>query len=542
MLTKLSVRNFRSLENLDVSLGRLTAFVGPNGAGKTSFLRALSYLFGDAWPSLRTFRIPQDFTHFDTDRSIEITGCFDPPFTHIDQLRNAHEIVALRLSCKPYKKKGRWGEVGDLHVDLEPLDARGETPMVAATPPRKGAQPLFRPLSATGDLRDHTRVLFVDHRRTLSQHLPYVRGSALGRLLEPARRDFDRQDDFKSAYEAALEILRTATVRDIEEKIRETAKRMLGFMGRDAGAALDIGFGFADPANPFNSLRLEYREAGRAIPGEELGLGIQSAVVVGIFEALRQLGGDIHTVIIEEPEMYLHPQAQRYFYRLLCEMSESGSCQIIYATHSPIFADVNRFEAQRLVRRAAAKTSSVSYVQKKDIPALSEERDRQKLAGRFDPTRNEVLFATRALLVEGHADRAAAMLVAEKLKLDVDAQGVAIVDCGGKSAIPLLIRVCKALEIPLVVLHDEDVWPVEKANEPERQAEENKKEEALNSRIVEAMGTSAGLHVAKPSLEAMLGIGRWAKDKPLRVVEKLQNVDLAGIPQPLLQATKEVLQ
>ncbi len=363
----------------------------------------------------------------------------------------------------------------------------------------------------------------------------------MGRLLEPARRDFDRQADFKTAYDAALEILRTDKVREIEQKIQETAKRMLGFLGREAAKVLDIGFGFADPANPFTSLRLEYRESGHGVPGDELGLGIQSAIVVGIFEAFRQLGGGIQTVVIEEPEMYLHPQAQRYFYRLLCEMANTGSCQVVYATHSAIFADVNKFEALRLVRRDSGKNSTVSYVRESDVRLLSEERDRQKLAGRFDSTRNEVLFASRALLVEGQGDRAAALLVAEKLKADVDAEGVAVVDCGGKNAIPLIVRVCRSLEIPFAVLHDEDIWPVESAEDPAKQREENQKAEVENKRIVEAVDTTGGLYVLKPSLEAMLGIGKSAKDKPLKVVEKLRDMNLATVPKPLVDAVKAVL-
>lgn len=541
MLTRLKVQNYRCLEDVDIPFNSLTALVGPNGSGKTSVLRALSCLFGEAWPSLRSFRIPQDFTQFDTRRPIEITGWFEPAYIHEDALKKKHEIVALRLSCKPYKTTGRWGEAGNLHADLEPLNVKGEVPIVASAPPRKGVPPSFRPLSATGDLREHSKVLFVDHRRSLAQHLPTLRGSILGRLLEPARRDFSRQADFKTAYDAAMDILRTDVVRTIEEKIGETAKRMLGFLGREASKALDIGLGFADPANPFNSLRLEYRESGMGFPGDELGLGIQSAVVVGIFEAFRQIGGGIQSVVIEEPEMYLHPQAQRYFYKLLCEMAEMNSSQVIYATHSPIFADVNKFEALRLVRREPSKCSIVSFIRPAEFKTLSDERDRQKLAGRFDPTRNEVLFASRALVVEGHADRVGALLVAEKLEVDVDGEGVAIVDCGGKNGIPLVARVCRSLEIPFAVLHDDDIWPVEKVENKTKQEEENRSADADNRRIADAVGKKELLFVAKPTLEAMLGIGRSAKDKPLKVVEKLRDMKLSEIPQPLVDAVKSVL-
>jgi predicted ATP-dependent endonuclease of OLD family len=267
-------------------------------------------------------------------------------------------------------------------------------------------------------------------------------------------------------------------------------------------------------------------------------------MVVGIFEAFRQLGGHFGTVIIEEPEMYLHPQAQRYFHRLLCEMSEKHQCQVIYSTHSPIFADVNRFESLRLVRRQSGQHSRVTFVSQESVRGLRRSRAKFKLGGKFDSARNEVLFASQALLVEGYGDRVAALMLAEKLDFHPDAEGVVVVDCGGKSGIELVIRVCNALEIPYLVVHDEDLWPLDNITDGERQrrlAHENKEEEEKNRKLSEAVGDKGILFVIKPSLEAILGINRDARDKPRRIAEALESITIANLPgglTPLLRAVR----
>ena len=534
------------MEYIDVPLGSLTAFVGPNGSGKTTILRAIDLVLGEVWPSLRSFRIPQDFNGFDTSKDIEIIVEFNPPYVHRDTHSSEHKVKSLRLTCKPYKKSGKWGEAGDLHVDLDPLDESSDVPTVAVSQPTKGKKTQFGPLRVGTEMRDHARVLFIDHRRSLSQHLPSVRGSILGRLLQPARKEFKSHDDFKKAYEEAMDLLRTEQVKRIEQMVAETAKRMLGFLGRDMAESVEISFGFADPANPFSSLRLEYRESGLAITGDELGLGIQSAMVVGIFEAFRQLGGDFGTIVIEEPEMYLHPQAQRYFYRLLCKMTEEGQCQVIYSTHSPIFADGNRFEALRVVRRSEGKTT-VAFVPENDTKPLQEARERFKLGNRFDATRNEVVFASKALLTEGYGDRIAALLIAEKLGFDIDAEGTVVVDCGGKGGIELVVRVCRSLGIPFVVVHDADIWSTENISDQEKckkQEQENKAEKEKNERIKAAVGNNGVLYVIEPSLEGVLGIPRDASDKPRRIAAALEDVEIQNVKpelMPLVEAVKALL-
>jgi putative ATP-dependent endonuclease of OLD family len=548
VISRLRCQNFRSLEDLDIPLGPLTAIVGPNGAGKTTILHALDLVLGNAWPSLGRIAIPQDFSRFDATREMMVEAFFDPPLvTDRDALGNTADIHSFSVRCAPYKRRVKRAEVGDLHLDFDPRDSKGDVPRVAVTA-AKGSGVTWRILNIGTALRDQSRLLMIDHRRSIVAHLPTARGSVLARLLEPARRDFEKatassgrplKDEFREAYAAAMDALRTPRLKEVEGTIAETARRTLGFMGVKA-PAMEVALGIADPANPFHALRIICREDGLDIPAEEQGLGVQSAIVIGIFEALRRIGGIFGTVVIEEPEMYLHPQAQRYFYRLLRDLARDGEAQVIFSTHSPVFADPVEFEAIRLVRRAPGGASGVTWVgDAADRDYLADRRDRLKILTNFDTTRSEALFAARVLLVEGPADQVAARHVAEAGGTDVDGENLAIVACGGKSGIPFFARFLRALKVPFAVLHDEDLYP--ETGAPPDVIAENASNRRINAEIANAVGDPASIFVVAPTLEEAVGVGRSAEDKPMRVLRQLKLIGAPAWPEALRKSVEALV-
>ena len=44
MLTSITVRGFKSLEQVEVSLGSVNVFIGANGSGKSNLLEALGFV------------------------------------------------------------------------------------------------------------------------------------------------------------------------------------------------------------------------------------------------------------------------------------------------------------------------------------------------------------------------------------------------------------------------------------------------------------------------------------------------------------------
>lgn len=225
-------------------------------------------------------------------------------------------------------------------------------------------------------------------------------------------------------------------------------------------------------------------------------------------------------LLIEEPELYLRPQAQRYLYRLLLALSEAGN-QVFYSTNSPAFLNVARLHELGLVTYDPERGTAVH--QPEPLPATSEFR----ALSEFDAERSELLLARAALLVEGLTEKVVFPFVFRALGLDVDRLGISIVECGGKTNLALFARVCQASGIPCVAVHDSDAAPSGRVSHAHR---------VLNTQVAQLVGAERVV-VLDPDFEGVAGL-RGGGRKP----EQARLAFIAGrdIPEPLRRAARLV--
>ena len=209
------------------------------------------------------------------------------------------------------------------------------------------------------------------------------------------------------------------------------------------------------------------RAADRLGPAMELGSGEVGAQVAGRIEAgttdaaaaealiwavgsavTDGHGGEI--LLIEEPELLLTPQAQRHLYGLLRRFAEAGN-QVVYSTWSPSFVDAAHHE--EIVRLDLGAGDTV--VRRTDPGTLSDP-ERVRIQAEFDHERSEMFFAEKVVLVEGQTERLSLPFIFRAMGHDPDAEGIAIVEMGGKGNLPLAARLLVQLAIPFVVVFDAD--------------------------------------------------------------------------------------
>jgi predicted ATP-dependent endonuclease of OLD family len=194
------------------------------------------------------------------------------------------------------------------------------------------------------------------------------------------------------------------------------------------------------------------------------GLALVAGMERLVASRLRHL-----VLLIEEPELYLSPHAQRHLYRLLRAFAAAGN-QILYSTHAPVFLSVDRLEELALVRHTTSAGTSLYQ------PEPLAEAESFRALSEFDRDRAELFLARCAVLVEGRTEKLAFPLVFDALGVDADKEGILVLECGGKGNMPLFARICNACDVPYVVVHDRDaprgVRPVESERTVNRQIRE----------------------------------------------------------------------
>jgi putative ATP-dependent endonuclease of OLD family len=476
-LTSLRVENFRSLQTLMIELPQVCAIVGPNNSGKSNILEAIRRVLAPEWgPRTRDFT-EDDVYLRDETLDIEIECAFEPPLEY-RKLKEADlvQIERFRFVFDRYKIGP---QAGTRRLEQSSLNAAGEKPTIMTSYGRKGAAPRFEPLiGIPQDLRDTVPLIHIGTDRSLRRQLPSAQYSLLRRIFEGINerlhdpdqtvkvrdrqgneKDVPRIERFQQLITMAMNLLRTEEFNKLETSIKRNALEQLGL---DADAdAIDLYFTPLGTMDFYKSLDIIIKDHGFAVSATEVGEGFQNAIVLAVLRAFEETRRSGAILLIEEPEMFLHPQMQRSLYKTLRKIGETN--QVIYTTHSPHFVSVPDYRDVLLVRCNEEGTYVVQS------PLAADNKRREKLLKELDPERSELFFAKRLLLVEGDTEKLAFPGYAAGLDIDLDRAGATIVEVGGKRNLKDFAELAISFQIPTGIVYDKDSSDFQDNREEEEQ-------------------------------------------------------------------------
>ena len=557
-IKKIQIKNFRSIQFLDLIISDFTVLIGANNSGKSNILRALLFFFQGSE------KISQEdvFSFFDgNDAEVYVIVTFEKlneqEKTTFDKYVLSDGTVVIRRICQ-VKRTGEkkiecsnsvyngWIEEPDKWFlqenAFERLSSREKREEEAAASP--DLEPL---LEIEGRF---SREILVDfQKKYVSEHRSEIKFS--GKFEENPL--FGRQN---VASGILPEIIFVPAIRDLSDETKVNSKTLLGklllnvldvMVGSDADfqklisdveASIEKLNDKRTVESPIGKLEKELSEEltgwgvnslirisppdiaklfelgtnlliddGVETEAEYKGNGLQRAIIFGLFKIMtkhaKSSGDEVSArsscisriYAIEEAELYLHPHKQREFYANLKSISEDENSQVIFTTHSSHFVRMDDYKSLTLIRKPSKENGTIKNQCCEDIfDPDTEEKKHYKLLHYINPDNGDMFFARKVILVEGESEKVVLPYLSERIGFYKP--DVSIINCGSKFNLPFYANLLNHFEIPYIAIFDED--PMKPSYDDPKKEKADRRTYELNKEIVKTIDHRLGEPIMIP--------------------------------------------
>lgn len=353
-----------------------------------------------------------------------------------------------------------------------------------------------------GALQRFTSFVFVPAVREASADAADAKASPIGRLLElVVRSSILQREDIAKFKEEVNTRYKALTSPENMPELGELAGRLTTDLRQLYSEAM-VGLSWRESADmpvPLPNADVTLGDDGFGGPVDRQGHGLQRAFIFTLLQHLSRASrveatspeaegeGDAAKapaqapaliLAIEEPELYQHPTKQRHFSAVLRRLSAGalpgadGRTQVVFASHSPMFVSLPNVDEIRFVRRVDCEGQDYKHC---ELRAL----DLEQVAGKLEtasqaapgtysaatlaprlhilgPELAEGFFADGVVLVEGPSDRAALYAVADRLGVNFESAGIAVLPVVGKNNLDRPLVIFRELGIPTYPIWDCD--------------------------------------------------------------------------------------
>lgn len=210
------------------------------------------------------------------------------------------------------------------------------------------------------------------------------------------------------------------------------------------------------------TIKFKKNSEGNVIPvvvnkAWDIEYGLQEGECHGLKEILTLLialyGLKSSVLIVDEPELHLHPQFQLFFMNEIRKTAQNDHSRIFFLiTHSPYFIDL-RF-AKDILGVVVCHVNRVPT----HIDELSEDAESllRRFLPRFNTYHKQFFFSDNQIFVEGYTDQQMFTILLNCMGNLPGVVGTSVIDVGGKDELGVFFTVCSLLGTDGRIITDMD--------------------------------------------------------------------------------------
>ena len=384
MLTKVTVRNFKRFDEVEIELGNPVVFIGPNNSGKTSAIQALALwdIGLKRWNEKRAGRsAPESRPGVTVNRRdliaipVPVANLLwrDRRVRNVQRLESGQQTSNIRIDVVVEGNNQRKVWKCGLEFDY----ANEESFYCRPLRLEEGRSPNRMPIPDEAG----------------STHIAYL--PPLSGLAATETRLDHGAVNVRIGEGRTAEVLRNLCFSIWENKLDKWA-----VLENQINQLFGVQLGIPDYIPERGEITLQYREHGTLLDLSSSGRGLQQTLLILAY--LYANPGAV--LLLDEPDAHLEILRQRQIYKMITDVAEANGNQIIAASHSEV-----------LLNEAAERDVVVAFV---GVPHRIDDRGSQVLKSLRDIGFEDYYQAEQTgwvLYLEGSTDLAILQALARRL-------------------------------------------------------------------------------------------------------------------------------
>lgn len=455
-ISKVTIENFKSIRGIELSLAAYTPLVGYNNAGKTNILQALSWLLKKSSLQATDFFNPEAPVVV----TAEISGIDADVLDALEENhRNRVEPHVINGTISLRRTQANPSTpVGQIRLEIRTLENGADTWVVNPTGIDQAIARMFPEPIFIGAMENATEDVG-----------KFASGTTIGKLIKEiigpvAERNAVPITDALAQVASRLSAdgeKKDETLVDLDRQIQTELGRFFpGVVAKTHIQTPEFSDFLKSATIKIYDQQFDH-ETGR--DASSFGHGAQRSVQIALIKCLSEIrrqavANTARTtlLLIDEPELYLHPQAIELVRASLSRLSEEGY-QVAFSTHSANMIARSDAPNALLIRRTP-EDGTTCYPRMVDaVNEAIEEADHQAATLFALSNATRVLFSEKVVLAEGKTEQTLLPdLFQHEAECSLEEDKLGLVSLGSSSNVPKALSVLAAMGIPTKAVVDLD--------------------------------------------------------------------------------------